>query len=99
MTHAIPMPVKLSVVLLAILLSFGIATAALAHGGGANGVDADAPNCMGQLARLHANGKDPGTNPDTMMGFGTDQPHPNLGGPYESIQEQAHAFQAYCGLR
>ena len=67
---------------------------AFAHGGGI--VDPSDPNCMGQLARLHANGKDPGANPDTQKGFGTDQPHGGLGGSYDSIQDQAKAFQEFC---
>ena len=69
---------------------------AFAHGG--NIVDPNDPNCMGQLARLHANGKNPGGNPDIQNGFGTNQPHPGLGGPYGSIQEQAKAFQEFCGI-
>lgn len=77
-------------------LVFFAATASAHGGGGAYYVDPASPSCMGELARLHANGKEPGNNPDTMNGFGTDQAHPNLDGPYESIQEQAKAFKAYC---
>ena len=75
---------------------FAFAPFASAHGGGANGVDPASPSCMGELARLHANGKNPGNNPDTKKGFGTNQPHPGLGGPYESIKDQAKAFKTYC---
>jgi|SRR3989344_1851230 len=73
-----------------------------AHGGGNPNnqyyVDPESPSCMGELARLHANGKNPGTNPDTENGFYTNQPHPGLGGPYDTVQEQAKAFQEYCEL-
>ena len=72
------------------------AAGVLAHGGGANGVDFDDPNCMGQLARMHANPALSGT--DTQKGFGSNQPHPNFGGPDATIQEQAQAFQTYCGI-
>lgn len=75
-------------------LAFSFATLAFAHGGGT--VDPTDSNCMGQLASLHANGKNPGNNPDTVNGFGTDQGHPGLGGPYESIKQQAKAFKAFC---
>lgn len=78
-------------------LAFSFATLTFAHGGGgADAVDPADSNCMGQLARLHANDKNPGNNPDTMNGFGTNQAHPNLDGPYDSIQDQAKAFKAYC---
>jgi hypothetical protein len=75
-------------------LAFSFATLAFAHGGGA--VDPADSNCMGQLARLHANGKNNGNNPDTVKGFGTDQSHLGLGGPYDSIQAQSKAFKAFC---
>lgn len=82
---------------IAFALSSVFATFAFAHGGGgAHYVDPADSNCMGQLARLHANGKELGNNPDIQNGFGTNQPHPGLGGPYASIQEQAKAFKAYC---
>ncbi len=70
-----------------------------AHGGGPNyEIGPEDPNCMGQLASLHANGKDNGNKPDTIKGFRTNQNHPNLGGPYQSTQEQAKGFQEFCGL-
>jgi|SRR3989338_9424765 len=72
------------------------AAGVFAHGGGVNGVNPEDPNCMGQLARMHANPNLSGT--DTQKGFGTNQPHPGLGGPYDSIQDQAKEFQAYCGI-
>lgn len=88
----------LAVLLTAVLMLMFTATVASAHGGGnnANTVDPADASCMGQLASLHANGKNPGNNPDTMPGFGTNQPHPGLGGPYDSIKSQAKAFKAYC---
>jgi hypothetical protein len=81
-------------ILVAGLITLSLTSMAFAHGGGT--VDPADANCMGQLASMHANGKNPGNNPDTQNGFGTDQNHGGLEGPYDSIKAQAKAFKAFC---
>ena len=99
MTKTLPTPLLAAgVVIIALSVLLAFSPMVFAHGGGATGVDPDAPNCMGQLARMHANGKDSGTSPDTQNGFGTNQSHPGFDGPHSSIQDQAVAFQEYCGM-
>jgi hypothetical protein len=74
----------------AAILWLSMTTLVQAHGGPANeSVNPDDPNCMGQLASLHAHDYNG-------VAHALADLHPDLGGPFDSVKDQMKAFKAYC---